>query len=48
MTDDRADSVPAVPSPSLDRAALERVLARATELQTRASDPGEQLTETQI
>jgi hypothetical protein len=33
---------------SLDRAALERVLARATELQSRVGEPGEALTDDQI
>lgn len=40
-------SLPA-PSGQLDRAALERVLARAGELQASNADPGEELTEAQI
>ena len=43
-----ADSpVPASPQP-LDRAALERVIARAAELQARTADPPETMTEDQI
>lgn len=43
-------NLPDKPSPgrSLDRAALERVLARATELQAGTSDPGESMTEAQL
>ncbi len=40
--------VPAVPQPPLDRAALERVIARAAELQARTSDAAETMTEDQI
>jgi hypothetical protein len=41
--------LPALPSrPSLDRAALERVLLRAAELQSNASDPAEEMTEEQL
>lgn len=39
---------PALPTPPLDRAALERVLARAAELQGTGAEPSEQLTEQQI
>jgi hypothetical protein len=43
------DTPAPVPSPRpLDRAALERVIARAAELQARTSDAGEMLTEDQI
>ncbi len=40
--------VPAAPQPPLDRAALERVIARAAELQARTSDAAETMTEDQI
>jgi len=39
---------PRPPIPQLDRNALERVLARAAELQMRSSDPEEQFTEQQL
>lgn len=39
---------PRPPVPQLDRNALERVLARAAELQTGSSDPEEQFTEQQL
>ena len=40
--------VPAPPPKPLDRAALDRVIARAAELQARTADAGEALTEDQI
>ncbi len=45
-----ADDPSLVPArtPVLDRAALDRVLARASELQARAAEPGEELSEQQI
>jgi hypothetical protein len=47
MSDDRP--LPALPGrPSLDRAALERVLLRAAELQANAPDPAEEMTEEQL
>ena len=46
MADERSN-LPAT-SNTLDRAALERVLARASELQARAAEPGEALTEAEI
>src|SRR3954470_1350093 len=47
MSDDRP--LPAIPGrPSLDRAALERVLLRAAELQANASDPADEMTEEQL
>jgi hypothetical protein len=39
---------PLVPSQQLDRAALERVLARATELQAAGGEPSESMTEAQL
>ncbi|HSA56091.1 MAG TPA: hypothetical protein VLE53_10320 [Gemmatimonadaceae bacterium] len=52
MPDEPKPPVPApgagLPSPPLDRAALERVLARAGELQARAAHPPEGLSDTQL
>ena len=52
MPDESPPPVPApvagVPSPPLDRAALERVLARAAELQARAAHPPEGLSDVQL
>lgn len=51
MTDPRSSSVPSRPVPALDRAAVERVLARAAELQAATGDASEsegQLTEAQL
>ena len=42
------ENLPAPLPQTLDRAALERVLARAAELQMRNADPGEALTEAQL
>jgi len=40
--------MPDLPSSPIDRAALERVLARAAELQTTSGEPVEQFTEEQL
>ena len=51
MTDPRSSSVPSRPDPALDRAAVERVLARAAELQAATGDAADnegQLTEAQL
>lgn len=52
MPDEPKPPVPApgagMPSPPLERAALERVLARAAELQARAAHPPEGLTDAQL
>ena len=48
MADEQRPPLPAPLSRSLDRAAMERVLARAAELQAHTAEPGESMTEQQL
>jgi hypothetical protein len=48
MPDENRSAGPIVPAPQLSRAALERVLARATELQAAGGEPSEGMTEAQL
>ena len=48
MADKDASNLPAPLPRSLDRAAMDRVLARAAELQASSAEPGESLTEQQL